>query len=47
MNREISDLSLVGNETIKNMFSFIGLAGLIVTILFEMIKDKISHNKAS
>ena len=47
MNREISDLSLVGNETIKNMFSFIGLAGLIVTILFEMIKDKILHNKAS
>lgn len=47
IKKEISDLSLVGNETIKNLFSFIGLAGLIVTILFEMIRDKISHNKAA
>ncbi len=44
MKKEISDLSLVGNETIKNLFSFIGLAGLIVTILFEMIRDKKKPN---
>ena len=44
MKKEISDLSLVGNETIKNLFSFIGLAGLIVTILFEMIRDKKKQN---